>query len=275
MNDRREDLAHHLGAELAGNRGFVRIHAAEALAEHGYGFMVSAAFHAEAATAPPPIRIGVWRVLARIAEGNEERARFIDLLRKAMLDAQGPDRLQAAESLAKLGAANRSDRPAIEQWLASANDATAAFLLWLLLLSSDAAERDRDEVRLAGLLDSSDSMARLRAAFALGRLESISPESLERLNERAAAEASDSPARVYLLAAALLHVPRASAHALEIKRRLRAFLQTGKGNEQLEAATVIGMRGSAEDEPALHQALQSSEADGRIGAAGALLRFER
>jgi SSS family solute:Na+ symporter len=273
MTNRREDLAHRLGVELAGNTGFVRIHAAEALAEHGYGFMVSAAFHAEAGTAPPPIRVGVWRVLARIAEGSEERARFIDLLRKAMLDAQGPDRLQAAESLAKLGAANRSDRPAIEQWLASADDATAAFLLWLLLLSSDAAERARDETRLAGLLDSSDPTARLRAAYALGRLETIAPKSLDRMNERVAVEASDSPARVYLLAAAFLHASRASAQALALKKEMLAFLKTGKGNEQLEAATAIGMRGSADDAPALDQALQSREADGRIGAAGALLQI--
>lgn len=266
------DLLEH---ELRVNTGFVRIHAAEVLIEHSYGFKVSPMFQAEVDSTTPGYRVGVWRVLVRSAKDEAERRQFADRIRRVMLDAAAPDRVGAAESLAKLNVASRLDRPALEQWLQGADDATAAFPLWLLVLSSDAAERARDEARLARLLESPDPIARLRASFGLGRLEKPSADSIGKLNARAAAEPADSPARVYLLGAALLHSPRGSAAAGALKEQLLGVFGHGKANEQYEAATVIGLRGTPDDFPALIRQLKSEEADARIGAAGAALHLAR
>jgi HEAT repeat protein len=163
----------------------------------------------------------------------------------------------------------------IEQWLVTAADATAAFPLWLLVLSSNPAERASDEARLAKLIESKDPVARLRAAFALGRLDAVSTDTITRCSRQDAAEPADSPARVYVLSAVFLHGPRASTATAGLKRRLFAFLDTGQPNEQFEAATVIGMRGSLDDVPALSALLKNSAADARIGAANAMLQVLR
>jgi SSS family solute:Na+ symporter len=273
MTIQRVPLLDLLVDELHKNTGFVRIHAAEAAIDHGYSFKLSALFEAEFATAAAPYRIGVWRVQARMAEGDAQRHRFVELLRRAMLDPEGPDRLHAAESLAKLGWVNRSDRSAIEQWLATTADAAAPFLLWLLLLSGTPAERPEDEARLARLIDSSDPMTRLRAAFAIGRLDAPSSATLARLSSRLEFEADDSSARVHLLSAALLHAARSSPTAATLKRQLIACLGACGPAEQFEVATVLGCCGSLEDLPVLVSLLESGDADARIGAAGALLHL--
>jgi len=276
----QQEFIDALEHELRAGSGFARIHAAEALVEHGYGFKASEQLQADADTTVPGYRVGVWRVLARCAKDEREREQFVERIRNVMLDSAAPDRLGAAESLDKIGRVNRADRPAIEQWLRSADDATAAFPLWFLVLSGDAndtnhgnhsSERARDEARLARLLESNDAMARLRAGFALGRLARIPAEFIEELNRRVREEPADSRARVYLLAASLLHAPRGSAAATEFRKELLSIIESGDAKDQLEAATVIGMRGSPEDLPALLRLLKSRDADARIGAASAAL----
>jgi hypothetical protein len=248
------------------NTNWVRIHAADALNDHGRGDLVIKAFAPEAEVTTPQYRIGVWRTLARATGGTDNRRSYVERVRQAMLDVNGPDRLHAVETMAKLGVADRSDRPALLQWLATADEATAAFIRWELLLSSNAAERADDEAKLAALLDSADMPARLRAAFALSRTPGMSKASIEHLNRRAASEPADSPARAYLLVAAYQHAP---SNAL--KAELLKLIQTGKPNEQLEAAAIIGRTGNADDLPVMNELLKHKEADARIGGAlGAL-----
>lgn len=273
MNDQRQHLIDLLEYDLLTNSGFVRIHAAEVLCEHGFGFKVAPVFEHELGTTVSGYRVGVWRVMARIAAGEAERRKFTDRIRGIMLDGAAPDRLGATESLAKLGVASRADRPPLEQWLTTADDATAPFPLWLLLHSSTAAERPSEERRLARLVDSAEPIARLRSSFALGRLENLEPETVAILSRRAALEPADSPARVYLFGAAYLHAPRGSGPASVLREALLHCLKTAKPHEQFEAATVLGLRGGAGDIPILAPFLKHPEADARIGTAGALLRL--
>jgi hypothetical protein len=78
-------------------------------------------------------------------------------------DPQATDRISAVETLCKIGATDREDRAVILEWLKTADDATAAFPLWFLVLSSNSSERESDEAALAKLLSSQDGIARLRA----------------------------------------------------------------------------------------------------------------
>jgi SSS family solute:Na+ symporter len=273
MNVQRSSLIDLLDHEMRAGKAFVRIHAAEALIEHGYGFKVARVMQSEENTTTPAYRVGVWRVLARIAPNERVRAQFIHRLRQVMLDRTLSDRLHAAESLAKLGVDDRADRHALEQWITNADDAIAAFPVWLLVLSSSPSERAHDEARLRHFLDSQDPIARLRAGFALGRLRELSAASRAALRRRARAEPSHSPARVYLAAGALLHTRSGSSSSALFKTVLRRYLRDGKPNEQLEAGTVLGQRGTAADIPFLEPLLKNHAADARIGAANGLLHF--
>jgi SSS family solute:Na+ symporter len=272
---KRQQLIHQLEQEMQANTSWVRIHAAEALIAHGVTEPVAASFAPEVNRVASPYRMGVWRVMARAAQKPAERRQFIEQIHRVLLDPTAADRLHAAESLAKLGIADAADRSALEWWLASADDASSVFPLWLNVLSAHGDDRTKTEVRLASLLDSKDPVARLRAAFALGRIKPGETETLLRLNQRLASEPADSSARVYLVTAALLQAKRNSPAAVRLKSQLALYLEGGKPNEQLEAATVLGKCGSAKDLPALTRLLSSSKADARIGAASGLLYLLR
>jgi HEAT repeat protein len=181
------------------------------------------------------------------------------------------NRISAAESLGKLNAAARDDREFILEWLKTADDATAAFPRWLVVLSSNPSERAHEEASLAKLLNSPDPVARLRAAFALGRLKDPSNDSVAKLREQLKAEPLDSIARVYLITAVLLQTSDAQ-EIEELEKRLVLYAK-GKANEQLEAGIATGLRGRSEGLRVLKPMLNDPEPDARIGAANGMLKL--
>ncbi|MDB6121848.1 MAG: hypothetical protein JWQ71_841 [Pedosphaera sp.] len=266
----RSQLIANLEHEMFTNPSWLRIHAAEGLLDNGESGNIAGLFQSEAGTATPPYRIGVWRVLARSTTGDERNC-YVERIREAMCDSQAIDRISAAESLGKINAVNRADRDFILNWLKTADDAAAPFPRWLLVLSSNPAERENDEAGLANLLSSSDPVARLRVAFALGRLKDLSATSVAKVRQQLIVEPTDSIARVYLITALLLHV-KDSAEIAGLEKQLVPYLN-GKANEQLEVGIVTGLRGRSEGVELLKPLLNSPEPDARIGAANGMLRL--
>jgi len=83
---------------------WVKVHAAEHLLSLGYPQEVASTFmrELEAFENEPEYRIGIWRVLARAAISPEERESWVSKIKSAYLNEEGPDRLHASETLAKL-----------------------------------------------------------------------------------------------------------------------------------------------------------------------------
>ena len=77
-----------------------------------------------------------------------------------------------------------------------------------------------------------------------------------------------------LIAAQLLHEEEETARQ-ELIKQLTVYLNATKPNEQLEAATVLGMRSTVAQGPGLMRLLKSREPDARIGAANGLLHLLR
>lgn len=271
MKTDRSKLISLLEHEMISNTNWLRIHAAEGLLDNGETGKIYELFGPEADIAPAPYRIGVWRVLARSTSG-EERNHYIERIRKAMHDPQAIDRISAAESIGKINAASRDDRDLISQWLKTAEDATAPFPRWLLVLSSNPSERQNDESALVNLLNSNDPVARLRAAFALGRLKHLSANSVARFQEQLKVEPADSIARVYLITALLLHVEDAAMIA-NLEKQLIPYLNNGKSNELLEIGISSGLRGNTDDLRMLEPLLKNPDPDARIGAANGMLQL--
>lgn len=266
----RTYLKASLEHEMVANTSWVRIHAAEGLLDNGESQKVVSLFRPEAGTAGAPYRIGVWRVLARATTGVE-RSRYIAQIHAVASDPEASDRVSAAETLGKLHAATPADRQFLFAWLATADDATAAFPRWLLVQTSGPAEREKDEAALAKLLGSKDPVARARAAFALGRLSELSGASASKLEAQLQVEPFNSVARVYLVTALLLH-EQSPRRALELKKQLVPYFD-GRANERLEAGIVLGMIGTRADLATLKPLLNNSEADARIGAANGMLHL--
>jgi len=305
VNAERSQLIARLQNEMLNQTDWLRIHAAEALLDHGQSAHIVELFKPEADAALPPYRIGVWRVLARgcgatlgplsqtlsgtLAETPQNSTKFatkfatkerkqdrwdqlyVERIRSVLRDPAATDRISAAESLGKLDVANPRDDEMIAQWLTTADDATAVFPRWLLCLSSSDAKRDDHETALAKYLSSPDAIARLRAGFVLGRLKNISPNSLAALRHQLNLEPADSIARVYLITAVLLH-SNETTETEPLKKQLIPYLH-GKVNEQLEAGIILGMVGNETDLRILRPNLRSPEPDARIGAANGMLRL--
>jgi hypothetical protein len=155
--------------------------------------------------------------------------------------------------------------------LKTADDATAAFPRWLLVMSGNRSERASDEVGLAKLLSSSDPVARLRAAFALGRLKKLSGGSVVKLRERLKLDPADSIARIYFISALLLHASDPRERAV-LEKQLNAYVK-GKANEQLELGIVTGLLGRSKGLKVLEPMLNDPEPDARIGAANGMLKL--
>src|SRR5690242_20274603 len=74
VNTERSQLIAQLQHEMLNQTNWLRIHAAEALLDHGQTSNIVELFKPEADTAAAPYRIGVWRVLARAGSGAERQA---------------------------------------------------------------------------------------------------------------------------------------------------------------------------------------------------------
>ena len=260
--------------ELATTSGWIRVHAAEALIEHGHHEGILDRFKPDLATARPPDRIGVWRVLAKVS-APAERTRYLEYLRAALRDPNGPDRVHAAESLAKLDAVSPRERPAIESWLVTADPAIAAYLRWLVVQLSDSDLRADAERDLASLLREPAAAARRRAAYAFTRLERVSSTTKAALHEAAAKEPSHSPVRAYLLVAALIHSPTNDPRRMQHITNLRTYLERGSVAEQFEVAAMLGRARDRTSLPTLVRLLTAPDSDTRIGAASGLLHLLR
>jgi len=252
---------------LAEEKEFVRIHAAEALVEHGVTASVVEVFGREAEAAPPIQRVGVWRTLAA-ASSAKERAKWVARLREVMLTPGLSDRIHAAESLAKLGVSLPDDRAAIDELARNSSKAHSCHAIWLLALSGDATA----EGRLCELLASDDPIARLASGYILGRLPKISEAAGDKLLAAANSESTDSPACGYLVAAAYLRATHTERPAL--KTRLVERLTAGTASERYAAALAIGEQGSYTDSGLLAPLLKEP-GDIRVGAAQGTLRISR
>jgi len=108
----RQPLIRLLEKEMQANTNWVRIHAAEALIQHGCTNPVAKFFAMLVAKENPSAQIGEWRVMAQAAETEAQRRASVALIRHALVDEHSSLRVQAAESLAKLGALPlRTGRP--------------------------------------------------------------------------------------------------------------------------------------------------------------------
>ena len=208
-------------------------------------------------------RIGAWRVLAATEASAEERARWIQRIEEVFLDSAAADRLQAVESLGKLGhnpsgpvlAAARARRVTQPEY-------EGLFLLWPSILAGDMGAM----TQLVGSLQSPEVGVRRRAAFILRRLRPEAPWVRASLRRALADETPGSIAQTYLLSAALsldLEPQQRGAWAAALEKRLPESV----GGVCLEICQALrGVLGPA-DVSRLAPLLSHADGDARIGAA--------
>ncbi|MBI5769216.1 MAG: exo-alpha-sialidase [Verrucomicrobia bacterium] len=246
-------------------RNWLRVHAAEALIAAGEGAMVREVFLRELPVLEAgPSRIGAWRVLAGAALTPAERATCVAKIEQVFLTDGVPDRLQAIESLAKLGVVPSGAVLPRAKAMAAGPEIEQPFFWWALQHAGESGSL----ARLGELLRSREVAARSRAGYALRWLRPRDPALLKKLAVAVAAEPMDSTARPYLLSAAL-SLEADPARMAAWQREAEAMLATGPVSAQYELSQTLLGRFGARDAGRFGFLLDGREADTRIG--GALL----
>ena len=251
---------------------WIKVHAAEYLLALDYPEGVKEVFTKELGLHGSELqyRIGIWRVLARAANNEDERAEWIDKIRDVCLAPAASDRLHAMETLAKLGYKLHDDELAtMEQAAQLENNTLAPYAAWVLANS----ERPGGEARLAKLLDSPSVDVRRSAAYAMRHLPLISASAREKLLSAARSETAESKARVSIIAAAAVHVSPVDQSSL--KAKLPGFAAQGTSEDRVEAGRTLAQIGNNSDLPLLTSLLDDPNPDLRATAANAILRIGR
>jgi len=255
---------------------WVKVHAAEALLAAGDPQGVKPAFDRELAEKvnQRPYRIGIWRVLAQAARNADAREPWVQNIVKAFLDADGSDRLHAAETLGKLGyKPNSDDRDDFELAARTATGPLGANARWVLANGG----RDQDIARLLDLLGSDDAATRASAAYALRFVPKLSPALWGRLFAAARKEPAAPDAdivRASLVGAAFVHAPVDQLKAT-FKAEVVKYARTGSADAKIEACAALATHGLDEDVPLLASLLDDGATDVRIAAASAILQIDR
>lgn len=275
----RERSVRTLRDVLAGEERWVKVHAAEFLLELDYPEGVEETFQAElkAFGEEPEYRVGIRRVLARAAGAPKEKKRWVDQIRDIFLDREAPDRLHAAETLAKLGyrapEGEASPEAAAEREIfeqaAAGSDALAVCVRWILVNS----DPEHDDTPLREMLASEEPRVRGLAAYGLRHLPAISPETQQALTAAAEAEPADSAWHVHTVCAMAVHGP-AESHA-KWMGELRDCARGEESGTRHQACQTLGQVAEGDDLGLLVELLDDPEADVRSAAGYAILRLGR
>ncbi len=268
--EEREPLLGSLRSTLTRETGWTQIRAAEALVGQGYPEEAFRVLRPLSDTAPPEVRIGIWRVLAQSEPAPAKRRAFVARILEATRDPGSPDRLHAIESAAKLGAVvPESDWPSL-QALAAANPPAAPFAQWLLAVAGQADARRT----LVSLLQNEAPLIRFRAAYALARLPGASPEETRSLVDAALAEPADSPFQAAFNGAAL-RVARDPVDRERLRRELLRAAKSENEEQRLQATNALADVATPADRPLLAELTHDSSPEIRLAAATAVLRVDR
>ncbi|MBD2703528.1 hypothetical protein IC229_22980 [Spirosoma sp. BT702] len=226
-----------------------------------------------------PYRIGIWRVLAQAATDTAEKNKWIVRITTAFINPDGPDRVHAAESLAKLGVSPMSlDRKVTQEALVSPNGALALYTLWGTTLSDDATSvtSKRSKFLEMALNQHEDVAIRRLSAFILRRLGDLNVADWTKLANATLIEPVSSGIRVNLLHAAIVTSPASEKQTIpyyQLRTELLAVHSTSLTSDLLELIAALSQKGESTDVVVLLPYLKHENADVRAGAAYAVLKI--
>jgi SSS family solute:Na+ symporter len=257
---------------FARETGLDRLKAAQGLISLGYPQEVGRSLRAELPSRgnESGYRIGLSCALAQSADSEGERSKWVNRIREVFLDPTASDRIEATESLGKLGYTIHSKGD--EEFARAAQPGVGALAMnacWVLINSgSNAAENE-----LLAVIESDTPNGREVAAQVLRRAPNVSPAARERLRAILVKQSSHARASVYVLSAAFVMASPPEKNSLE--QQLLEYAHMGSEKEKAEICAALAMAGDSASLPALRQLMNESSPDVRVGAALAALRIGR
>jgi curved DNA-binding protein CbpA len=207
-------------------------------------------------------RIGFWRAQSLASKERNERNFWINKIKNAYLNTSGPDRIHAAESLAKLGVSFKNLSPKIVRKDLVSEGMIFSFSHWGYCLPIQAGERPNYSALLKEISNVKVKNRSL-AAYALGFLvPDMNKDTWETLANLALNEESNSETYVYLIGAAYIHYNRTKHHAddtfQDVRNRLLRFEYSQKKLERIELCKALATNYLAQDRMIIERVLSST-----------------
>lgn len=284
----REQSVEILRTTLNREEEWVKVHAAEYLLWAGYPEGVKDVFlkENEVRGTRSRYRIGIWRVLAQASEREEEKAKWLGKILEAFRQEDGPDRIHAAETLAKLRISPANDDVQIAtRALHGPDSALAGYTRWSVMFTSvDSLAAGQRYFTNAYVTPDGSKADKEMAAYALGRTCQFSAAEWPSLAEAALSETEGSSARLYMLTCALMTAPaklEGSARWMRIRHALSTYQRSREADLLSELAFALAKKGNEEDVAFLTRLLNDThptdsehgDADVHAAAAFALIQM--
>lgn len=243
---------------------WVAVHATEYLIDLGYLEQAekNCMEHLVSYEGVPQKRIGLWRVQYQLAPSVHTKARIVDKLTAAYLAPNGPDRIHAAETLAKLRFCfNELDQQVVQADM-EAGDMIGAFVAWGMSIACPPLQKNDDHSRLLHLLQG-DVAERKLAAYGLSFLSKPTALQWRALADKALAE-TDAETKAYLLGAAYqLYSAGQTADTVvyeQVRTQLLALVHSTIKSARMELCRALASRSDSDGKAVLTQlaSLQSA-----------------
>lgn len=213
-------------------------------------------------------RIGYWRMKYRLSAPAEKQV-WLDKILASYVDREGPDRIHAAETLAKLSyPLSKADSSLTAQDLETGGS-LGAYVKWGMALPADSASEVDFDMLLQAVEDTSLPEKRI-AAYAITFLKPL-PEPY-RMRLFSAAEAGDERPDVlpYLLHAAIIQDNPGGGQSERLKTRLRSLADAPGKSARIELCKALAGRSNKDDEALLQRVfkLENPVSEGNDFAGG-------
>lgn len=237
---------------------FVKVHAAEYLLWSGHSEGVRETFMKEEQLfdTARPYRIGIWRVLAQADSNAKEKAIWVGKIMDVFADIHATDRVNAAETLAKLGISPLAQYPDItRKAIESQGTSLSLYSLWAASVSGkDSLNECRNKALEIIQSNQSDTLRTTLAAYILRHIGGLNAEEWTMLVTRAFSEPVNSSPKAYLLSAAFMLTPKDSIQSEmydQIKKELLMGRNSSRAGSRTEMAFALAEKGDGNDLPVL------------------------
>lgn len=255
-----------------------KVHAAEFLLELGYDENIYEIFSSELQKNghKPQYRIGIWRVLYRSAKADETQ-KWSDSIYNIFIDTSAPDRIHAAETLAKLKIAKQDrDSSVIESILAL--DVSPLWFYthwWIIPQLENGSEKLKKFLFDIVQSDQYDAHIRSMASYVIREDKSISlnEEEWQTLRNIVITESGGSELQALLAVAAFSKAPDniPTDQLMDVKE----ILSDCKDLNAYQYCLAYAEKGVSSDVDKLTVLLDNEDADIRNAAAYAILRINQ
>jgi SSS family solute:Na+ symporter len=285
--DLKEEAVNTLRKILHEQQEWVKVHAAEFLIWSGYPGDVKEAYlkELERFHKKPQYRIGIWRVLAQLSNGNEA-AQYKAKIVNAFLDTAGRDRIHAIETMAKLKISPLPQYPEVTgAALHSDVKSLSAYTHWAVAYTNEDSAKAAGKYFLGRLLDANgDILQRRVAAYILRNSGELDMTDWNALSDMALTLPDDAEGKVSFLNAALLTAPQEMKTSETYKNIFDSFLAFSNKKDKgirMDIAAGLAVAGGKEHLPVLADWMRNADptgiaaddADVQASAAYAILKI--